>query len=294
MTSSLEHLPAHRQEQLQAITKIITSVVHPEKIILYGLYGSASPGSDFHLQEQFPAFLCSYDILVVSRSNDFRCDHTLQDIVENRCRFQTPVTVLVHDIDYVNNQLLQGQYFFYGLLRDAVLLYDAGSAQLVEGTAPDLARISALAKHDFEKWRSRASAFFKTALYNRQQREWRLAVFLLHQAAEQTYQAILLVFTGYKPCTHNLDKLRRYTNRFSLELALLFPRNTPEEDRLFKLLLQGYVDARYKEDYQITETEVGLLTERVGKLQAIAGSLSRNQILHLDRMAAIKQSHVAA
>jgi len=65
-------------------------------------------------------------------------------------------------------------------------------------------------------------------LYNyrgiqQQQKEWRISIFLLHQAVEQTYQAILLVFTGYKPCTHNLDKLRRYTNRLSIELAWYFP-----------------------------------------------------------------------
>jgi HEPN domain-containing protein len=286
MTTSLEHLPVSRQEQLHAITKIITTVIYPEKIILYGIFAASSPGSDFHLQGQFPPFLCSYDILVVTRKNDFRCDHSLQDIVENRCRLLTPVTVLVHDIDYVNEQLSQGQYFFSQIIREAILLYDAGSVSLVEGTPPDLARTKAIAVQDFEKWWSRAGAFFKSAQFNKQQKEWRLAVFLLHQAAEQTYQAILLVFTGYKPCTHNLDKLRRYTNRFSIELALLFPRNTKEEDRLFKLLLQGYVDARYKEDYHITEEEVGLLTERVRKLQSIATSVCRNRFISLDKMSA--------
>ena len=97
-----------------------------------------------------------------------------------------------------------------------------------------------------------------------------MAAFLLHQAAEHIYQAILLAFTGYKPTTHNLDKLRRYTNRFSVELAQVFPRDNPEEDELFRRLLSGYVDARYKEEFSISEVEISQLLERIGRLIGIA------------------------
>jgi HEPN domain-containing protein len=284
MTNSLEHLSPLRRQQLQSITKIITTAIRPEKIILFGIYASPAAGAELHPEQRFPSFLYSYDILVVSRRNDQRCDHALQDIVENRCRFSTPVNVLVHDIDYVNSQLSQGHYFFSMISREAVLLYDAGIIPLVEGPSPDLARIIVTAKKDFERWWPRASAFFNSAVFNKKQKEWRITVFLLHQAAEQTYQAILLVFTGYKPCTHNLDKLRRYTNRLSIELAMVFPRNTPEEDRLFKLLLQGYVDARYKEDYHITEEETTLLTERIARLQSVAARVCRNRFLSLGKM----------
>ncbi|HMH20258.1 MAG TPA: HEPN domain-containing protein [Puia sp.] len=281
MTISLDHLSPLRRQQLQSVTKIITTAIHPEKIILFGIY--ASPVSIIGNDPEHQ-FLYSYDILVVSRRNDQRCDHALQDIIENRCRFSTAVNILVHDIDYVNSQLSQGQYFFSMISREAILLYDAGLVPLVEGPSPDFTRIRAAARKDYDSWWSRASAFFNTALFSRQQKEQRLTVFLLHQAAEQTYQAILLVFTGYKPCTHNLDKLRRYTNRISIELAMVFPRNTPEEDRLFKLLLQGYVDARYKEDYCITDEETTLLTERVGKLQSVAVRICHNRFISLEKM----------
>jgi len=109
---------------------------------------------------------------------------------------------------------------------------------------------------------------------------------MLHQAAEQIYQAILLAFMGYKPTTHNLDKLRRYTNRFSVELACLFPRDSDEEDRLFRLLLSGYVDARYKEDFVVTEDDARLLTGRVGQLLEIAERVCGNRLLSLSKQAA--------
>ncbi|HZE83283.1 MAG TPA: HEPN domain-containing protein [Puia sp.] len=284
MTISLEHLPLLRQQQLQAVTKIITMAIHPEKIILFGVYATPGASPVLSPEQQFPSFLYGYDILVVTRRNDQRCDHALQDIIENRCRFSTPVNILVHDIGYVNDQLSRGHYFFSTISREAILLYDAGLVPLVDGPLPDPALIRAAAQRDFERWWSRASAFYNTAVFSRQQKEWRISIFLLHQAVEQTYQAILLVFTGYKPCTHNLDKLRRYTNRLSIELALVFPRNTAEEDRLFRLLLQGYVDARYKEDYCITEEDIVLLTERVARLQSVAVRVCRNRFISLDKM----------
>ena len=84
-------------------------------------------------------------------------------------------------------------------------------------------------------------------------------MFNLHQAAERTYNAVILVETGYKPKTHNLDKLKRYSKRFSQELEGIFPDNTPQEKHLFDLLKRGYVDARYKDHYEITSEELALL-----------------------------------
>ncbi len=89
---------------------------------------------------------------------------------------------------------------------------------------------------------------------------------------------MILVHTGYKPKTHNLDKLKRYVKRFSEELAGVFPDNTPEEKHLFDLLKRGYIDTRYKETYEITQEEVTTLIERVGRLLSIAEQLCREKI----------------
>ena len=286
MNTSMEHLPPHKREQLITLSKVIIQAVRPEKIILFGMHASAGAGPDPFSDRQLAYFLGGYDLLVVTSRGERRSDHELQDLLENRCRMYSPVTVLIHDIDYVNNRLAEGQYFFSTMSREAILLYDAGSIPLAKAARPNLVHIRTVAQKDFERWKLNAEAFFRSALFNKQQQERKIAVFLLHQAAEQIYQAILLAFTGYKPCTHNLDKLRRYTNRFSIELAFLFPRNNEEEDHLFKLLLQGYVDARYKEDYTISEEELNQLTERIGKLLSIAERICSNRFISLIKMAA--------
>ncbi|MDR3669015.1 MAG: HEPN domain-containing protein [Ignavibacteriaceae bacterium] len=286
MNTSLEHLPAIKRDQLRLLTTIITKAVDAEKIFLYGIHASDPGGSDLYTDPLLPDFLSSYDLLVVTHRVKHRHDYEIQDKLENRCRFRTQVTVLVHDIEYVNKRLAEGDYFFCKILRDAILLFDVGSIPLVEGKAPNLLSLKETAQRDFDKFWHQSDAFFKSSLYNKVRKEFKVAVFLLHQAAENAYQAILTVFNGYKPCTHNPDKLRRYTNRFSIELAMLFPRNTDEEQHLFKLLIHGYIDARYKEEYVIGENELDLLTERISKLLSIASRICQNRFISIDKLVA--------
>jgi len=274
MKTDLDHLPHFHRRQLRLLVPVIVKAVRPEKIILYGMYG---------MDDTIPT---GYDLLVVTPRGERCYDHEIQDIIENRCRTHATVTVLVHDIDHVNLRLSEGQYFFSLLGQESVLLYDAGNVPLAPAAVPDLVRIRLTAQKDFDRWSRQARAFFDSAVFNQQKKEYWLAVFLLHQAAEQIYQAILLAFMGYKPCTHNLDKLRRYTHRFSIELSLLFPRNAAGEDRLFKLLLSSYVDARYKEDYQITEYELQELIQRIERLLSIARRICHNRFISLEKMAA--------
>jgi HEPN domain-containing protein len=286
MNTSLAHLSPVQRKELDIAKTIIIEAVRPEKIILFGIFSVETEARLY--SERIPRAIAAYDLLVVTTQGDRRSDYELQDIIENRCRDLVPVTVLVHDIGYVNRRIAEGQYFFVLLSRSAILLYDAGRASLAKPGESDPVQVRLMAERDFDRWRRQSRAFFRSAEFILGAGEWKIAVFMLHQAAEQIYQAILLAFMGYKPTTHNVDKLRRYTNRFSIELALLFPRDTEEEDRIFRLLLSGYVDARYKEDFVVSEGEARLLTERVGKLLEIAERVCGNRLLSLEKQVAGK------
>lgn len=284
MNTSLTHLSPAQRIELDTAKRIIVDAVRPEKIILFGIYSVEGDARIY--SERLPPEIAAYDVLVVTGAGDRRSDYELQDIIENRCRDTVSVTPVVHDIGYVNRRIAEGQHFFATIRRDAILLYDAGRTPLAKPGETDLAQVRWLAERDFDRWQRQSIAFFRSAEFNLGTGEWKIAVFMLHQAAEQIYQAILLAFTGYKPTTHNLDKLRRYTNRFSVELALIFPRNSGEEDRLFRVLLSGYVDARYKEDFIVTEADARLLKERVGALLDIAGRVCGNRLVSLGKQAA--------
>jgi HEPN domain-containing protein len=95
----------------------------------------------------------------------------------------------------------------------------------------------------------------------------------MHQAAERLYNAILLVFTHYKPKTHDLDTLRKLTGALDHKFIQAFPLNNAEEVRLFKLLRDAHIDARYSKNYVITEQELLWLSERIKMLQQLVEKL---------------------
>jgi HEPN domain-containing protein len=283
MNTSLDHLSARQRKMLENAVNIIVRAVQPEKIILFGMYGRA--GDPGLIGFSLPATLAAFDLLIVTREGERRSDYELQDIIESRCREVAAVTALVHDIAYVNKRVQERQYFFSTVLREGSLLYDARRTPLAEAFMPNWGEVRNMAEKDFDRWARQAKDFFHSAEFIKGRSGWNTATFLLHQAAEQCYQAILLAFTGYKPTTHNLDKLRRYTNRFSVELALLFPLDNEEEEDLFRLLSSGYVSARYKEEFIITGKEVGILTERIRRLLDIADRVCCNHFISLGKRA---------
>src|SRR5258707_15870326 len=119
MRTNIDHLPSADRRQLQSLIPVIIKAVRPEKIILYGIYGpgrhdgaSADNSGDNSGNSNVPVLPGGYDLLVITRRGDRRYDHEIQDLIENRCRVHSTVTVLVHDIDHVNQRLSEGQYFF--------------------------------------------------------------------------------------------------------------------------------------------------------------------------------------
>ena len=284
MNTSLKHLSPVQRRQLDAAIKVIVHAIRPEKIILFGVYSVAGDAALF--TQMLPSSLTPFDLLIVTSRSELRSDYQIQDQCENSCRDVAQVTTIVHDIAYVNRQIRARQYFFSMLSMEGILLYDAGTVALEKPALPNFEEVRLTAEKDFERWAGQANAFFNSAKFNMQRKEWKTAMFLFHQAAEQIYQAILLVFNGYKPTTHNLDKLRRYTNRLSIELASLFRRDNEQEEHLFQLLASGYVQARYKEDYIISEEEVTKIAARIGQLLDIADRVCRNHFLSLEKKAA--------
>src|ERR1700743_1134269 len=114
MDTSIRHLSSGKQELLQTIVKIVRGTANPEKIILFGLYGRVEEDAFDTVNptsRQVSAAFNTCELLVVIRREDRRPAHELQDAIENRCRRFLSVTVLVHDIDYVNGRLSEGHYF---------------------------------------------------------------------------------------------------------------------------------------------------------------------------------------
>lgn len=70
------------------------------------------------------------------------------------------------------------------------------------------------------------------------------AAFLLHQAVERDLHALLLVFTGYKPRTHDIELLAKQSTPLHPALTGALPRAAGEDKRLFDLLGSGPTSRR--------------------------------------------------
>jgi HEPN domain-containing protein/predicted nucleotidyltransferase len=279
VNTSLSHLPEHKQKQLKEIAGIIVRAVDPEKVILFGSHATGRWVEHRYTEGGITyEYISDYDILVITKSGESRKDYEIQDLIENRCVYKTPVTVITHDIDFINKMLTEGQYFFSDIEKEGILLYDAGTTPLAERKPLSPGEAKAVAQAYYDQWFLSAKEFVEVARFCLQRGQLKIGAFNLHQATERTYNAIILVHTGYKPKTHNLDKLKRYAKRFSEELEGVFPDHTPEEKHLFDLLKRGYIDTRYKETYEITAEELTILIDRVSQLQAIAEKLCLEKI----------------
>jgi predicted nucleotidyltransferase len=133
VNTSLEHLPEHKQKQLREITGIIVKAVDPEKVILFGNHATGRWVEHRYTEGGITyEYISDYDILVITKTGESRKDYEVQDVIENRCVYKTPVTVITHDIDFVNKMLSEGQYFFTDIEKEGILLYDAGNTPLAE------------------------------------------------------------------------------------------------------------------------------------------------------------------
>ena len=90
------------------------------------------------------------------------------------------------------------------------------------------------------------------------------------------------ILYGYKE--HDLDFLIKKCKPFTLELAKVFPRDTPEEERLFKLLQRAYIEARYnKKNFIVTKADSDALISKIELLRDITEKVCKEKIAEYER-----------
>jgi HEPN domain-containing protein len=191
---------------------------------------------------------------------------------------RTPISLIAEDIQFINRRLRKSQYFYIDILREGILLYDSGKFQLAEPIEISPKERKKLADKDFNYWFSSASDFYEGFEFYIGKGKYNLAAFQLHQVTERLYGTILLVFTRYKPSTHDIEKLGQRISSIEPRFLTIFPRSNKEEIERFKLLRKAYVDARYKPSYTITKEQLDWLAERVQELRTLTEKLSKEKI----------------
>jgi predicted nucleotidyltransferase/HEPN domain-containing protein len=261
MKISLDHLPEPKRAQLRDITSILCEGAPIGMLILFGSHARGD-----WVQDPETGYRSDFDLLAIVETEKQAADLSLWSELERRAREvagETPVTLIVHDIKFVNHEIRIGQYFFGDIVNEGILLHDNRRFQLAKPKALNAQERLALAERNFTNWFDSASEFWRGSRYYASRSLLKHAAFLLHQATERYYHAALLVFTGYKQRTHDIEVLGRLAGEQHALLQDALPKTEPEDKRLFDLLKKAYIDARYSMSYRITMEELSILQERV-------------------------------
>ncbi|MDR0329229.1 MAG: HEPN domain-containing protein [Rickettsia sp.] len=274
------------QERLDNIVREILNV-SKHKIAMIILFGSYARGD--WVQDEYKKGHITYsyqsdlDIMLVMKKGKHAglAGLSIEDKIEKRLEkkslrspFELWVTLVLESINTVNTQLEKGHYFFSDIKKEGILLYDSGEFQLAEAKNLPWTERRQIAEKDYEYWFTKGAEFFLECGYPLERGNYPFSAFLLHQATESFYNAILLVFSGYKPKLHDIRKLGSIAGNYNEELWQIFPHSSVEQRQCFRLLEQAYIEARYNKDYKITKEQLLYLIDSPN----IGTTVPRNKI----------------
>ena len=288
MKTSINYLPEQKRDELRRIVKCVLEVLPGcEMIILYGSY-ARNTYVDYDQRIEYgirTCFMSDYDILVVTNTRFQRhvISHILSKATDNYYKGMnrnesTTVQFIDESIDDLNKAIDKNRYFYTDIKREGIMLCNSGRYKLARRRKQNYREIKELAEEYYNERFERGNEFLLGAIFYNEQGLHKMASFNLHQACENYYNSIILTFTLYSPKEHSLIKLSARAKTHSLESSKAFPRNTEEEKRLFDLLQDAYVQARYSLHFRITQEDIEALIPKVELLRDIARQCCEERI----------------
>ncbi len=282
----MTNLDTDKKEELLKIVSLITSSVDTEKIVLFGSYARGDWVSDSYKEGDVTyEYLSDYDILVVVKSEKLQNNSGLWNDLGAKIRkdlsIRTPVSLVVDNIHFVNQKLHEGNYFYSDIVKEGVVLFDSGNFNFASPQILTISEQRERAEREFEFWYGRAASFKKDFEHNMQDKEYANAAFHMHQVVEALLVTVLLVYTGYKPKTHDIEKIYNMVFDLVPNMKDPFDRETEAGRKRFDLLKRAYVDARYSKDYIIDKESLLALANEVNDLDVQVNKISSDFIATL-------------
>ncbi|HEV2747055.1 MAG TPA: HEPN domain-containing protein [Allosphingosinicella sp.] len=299
MKSSLGHLPEGKRRELAFVVEVIRDGfgfaiarrTMPSlrggrllKIILFGSYARGD-----WVEDPVGRYFSDYDLLVVVDREELTDvpefwakteERLLEELASGRV-LRTPVSLVYHSLEDVNEKLKLGRYFFIDIVRDGVLLFEESGFPFAEPQPLSPEEALRETQEYFDEWFESAGNFFRLAEEARRGGMLKEAAFLMHQTTERFYHCLFLVRTLYSPKTHNLNQLRALTEAVEPRLKEVWPRATKFERRCYELLREAYVKARYSRHYRISDEQLAWLSGRVELFQRIVREVCEERIATL-------------
>ncbi|GAA4886926.1 hypothetical protein GCM10023311_08180 [Flaviramulus aquimarinus] len=167
-------------------------------------------------------------------------------------------------LQYVNQELHQGNLYFHNHCLDKYLVYKDTSlnAPWVLKTL-DLEKVYEKAKTRFKRDISKVKSFKKGVKFYLNRKDHPQAAFMVHQTYELTYRMLESFITGSVKICHSISNHESYVEGYITPLKGVFSKHSEADKTLLKLLDDAYGSSRYTHHYTITEQEMQALNLRV-------------------------------
>ena len=277
----MSHLPERKIEELETVTRRIVDTGKAEIVVLFGSYAR---GDYKERRGAVQGKKSDYDILVVTAGVDE--DTLLRNLEGQFDDISVHVQLIAEDIETVNANIEEGQFFFSDIKREGKILYTSGRHGLAKPQEISPVRRRELAEEDFENWFNKAANFFILQQMAEQNQLTGEAAFLLQQTVEMCYTTVEMVFAHYNPHGHDLGILRRRAAGFDRRIDDAFPRETGEQSALFMHLNYAYIGGRYrtKEEFPVTAEQLDYWAAETKKLLDITEIACRERIEELKKI----------
>lgn len=299
MKHSIDFLPEHKRCDLHQLVGLIRDEVKDAVMII--LYGSYARGAGHYVEcderRDFGVktyYISDYDLLVVTRRRLGVREGTVSKRVGERfmegkdTQFQTRPQIINESISKLNDALSEGRYFYVDIISQGVMLYDSGEYQLATPRKLNFAEIKEMAAEYFNNKFPEATDFSYHAKVAFERETYQMASFMLHQATESYLKTIPLVYILYGYKEHDLEYLLDKCKPFTMELSQVFPRDTEEEERLFKLLQRAYIESRYnKKNFIVTEADIDALIPKIELLRDLTEKVCKERFAWYHRQSGV-------
>ena len=241
------------------------------------------------------SFKSDYDILVINSAWSYdKIENKLvsvRNIYDKRGdhRYRVPVQFIHDCIKKVNEDLKYSRYFYTELKRDGVMLYDSGNSKLARRKPLRYEEIKRQGEEYFREKFAKFKLFMEQAAFMYDREEYVMSSFNLHQACENLFNAILLTFTLRNDKEHNLDELFKASRGYAPELICIFPAENEDEERLFKILVRSYIEARYNPEFKVNREDIEDLMGKVEKFGEVTSQACERRIKEYGELAKVEK-----
>ena len=193
----------------------------------------------------------------------------LQDKIEQITRDICSTTVIVVEINQFSNWISEGHPFALVSVTNADLIFEAPGTPASQNTAIACSELADSKQSIAGNGLNKVHEFLAGSDLFVLRKQNQLAAFMLHQSTEHALLTILKIHTGLRVTTHNLTRLIQLCLMGDLSVSNVYNKDSQEDQRVLKLLQRAYIDARYRQDYQISLKDLSAIRAKVHELAAL-------------------------